>query len=65
MALTNENDVIERILRHLRLWDPPVRVVPPRTPSVEEFTGPVFEAWLVDDPFPAYADDPVIMPSGD
>ena len=49
----DEADVIERILRHLGLWETGVRVgCRPR--PVE----PVIEPWL-DDPFPDYDNEPV------
>ena len=62
VALINERDVIERILRHLGLWEPSVRVVTARDPPVEEFVEPVIEDWL-NDPFPDYEQEPVFMVS--
>ena len=58
VALINERDVIERILRHLRLWEQGVRVLPARAPP--ELAVRVIEPWL-DDPFPDYDTDPVMM----
>jgi hypothetical protein len=58
VALINERDVIERILRHLGLWQQGVRVSPPRAPP--EIAEPVIEPWL-DDPFPDYDTEPVMV----
>ena len=44
VALIDEAGIIERILRHLGLWEAGVRV---------ESAEPVIEPWL-DDPFPDY-----------
>ena len=65
VALINERDVIERILRHLRLWEPSGRVVTARDPPVEEFIKIIIDPWLDDDPFPEYDDEPVMMAAGD
>ena len=67
----NERDVIDlpavsatqslqagRILRHLGLLEQGVRVVPARAPP--ELTERVFEPWL-DDPFPDYETEPVMI----
>jgi len=56
IALIDEADVIERILRHLGLWEAGVRVDAARDPP--EPVGPVIEPWL-DDPFPDYDHEPV------
>jgi len=47
VALINEREVIERILRHPGLWEQGVRVVPARAPP--ELAERVIEPWL-DDP---------------
>ena len=60
VALINERDVIERILRHLGLWEQGVRVLPARAPP--ELAERVIEPWL-DDPFPDYDTDPVYLSS--
>ena len=57
VALIDERVVIERILRHLGLWDQGVRVSPPRAPP--EIAECVIEPWL-DDPFPDYDTEPVM-----
>ena len=51
VSLINEADVIERILRHLGLWEAGVRAESARDPP--EPSEPVIEPWL-DDPFPDY-----------
>ncbi|MCF7762299.1 MAG: hypothetical protein K9N62_01350 [Verrucomicrobia bacterium] len=56
LALIDQADVIERILRHLRLWEASVRVDAARDPP--EPDEPVIEPWL-DDPFPDYDHEPV------
>ena len=56
VALIDEAAVIERILRHLGLWEAGVRVDPARDPP--EPAELVIEPWL-DDPFPAYDNEPV------
>ena len=75
VALITERDVIERILRHLGLWEPSLRVVTARDPPVEEFVKSIIDPWLAcppelerrrdDDLFPDYDDEPVIMAAGD
>ena len=50
--------VIERILRHLGLWEAGVRVDAARDPPDAEPVEPVIEPWL-DDPFPNYDTEPV------
>ena len=58
VSLINERDVIERILRHLGLWEQGVRVLPARAP-------PEVAEWVIepcyDDPFPDYDTEPVMM----
>jgi hypothetical protein len=57
VALIDEAAVIERILRHLGLWEADgVRVDAARDPP--EPAEPVIELWL-DDPFPDYDHEPV------
>jgi hypothetical protein len=56
VALIDEAAVIERILRHLGLWEAGVRVDAARDPP--EPAEPVIEPWL-DDPFPDYDNEPV------
>lgn len=56
VALIDQAEVIERILRHLGLWEAGVRVDAARDPP-EPFE-PVIEPWL-DDPFPDYDQEPV------
>lgn len=56
VGLIDEAEVIERILRHLGLWEAGVRVESARDPP--EPDEPVFEPWL-DDPFPDYDHEPV------
>ena len=63
MALINERDVIEQILRHLVLWEPSVRVVPARDPPGEKFVRAGSDPWLDEDPFADYEQEPVIMAS--
>jgi hypothetical protein len=60
IALIDEAGVIERILRHLGLWEAGVRVDAARDPP--EPVGPVIEPWL-DDPFPNYDHEPVFAES--
>lgn len=56
VALIDKAAVIERILRHLGLWEAGVRVDAAREPP--EPDEPVIEPWL-DDPFPNYDHEPV------
>lgn len=56
VALIDQAEVIERILRHLGLWEAGVRVESARDPP--EPDEPVIETWL-DDPFPNYDHEPV------
>lgn len=57
VALIDDRAVIERILRHLGLWEQGVGVVPARAPP--EPAERVIEPWL-DDPFPDYDTEPVL-----
>ncbi len=56
VALIDDREVIERILRHLGLWEQGVRVTPATGPPRQT----VIEPWL-DDPFPDYDTEPVTM----
>ncbi|MFM8830172.1 MAG: hypothetical protein ACKOHM_04070 [Spartobacteria bacterium] len=56
IALIDEASVVERILRHLELWEAGVRVDAARDPPRPD--EPVIEPWL-DDPFPDYDNEPV------
>ena len=56
VALIDDRDVIEKILRHLGLWQQGVRVMPSRAPPANET---VIELWP-DNPFPDYDTDPVM-----
>jgi hypothetical protein len=56
ITLIDEAAVIERILRHLGLWEAGVRVDTARDPP--EPVESVIEPWL-DDPFPDYDHEPV------
>ncbi|MDO9541415.1 MAG: hypothetical protein Q7J98_03720 [Kiritimatiellia bacterium] len=58
VALIDDRKVIARILRHLGLWSQGVRVLPARAPP--EIVDRVIEPWL-DDPFPDYDTEPVMM----
>jgi hypothetical protein len=58
IALIDEAAVIERILRHLGLWEVGVRVDAARDPP--ELDEPVLEPWL-DDPFPDYDHESVFV----
>jgi len=57
VALIDDREVIERILRHLGLWLQGVRVFPARAP-------PKPDEWVIepcyDDPFPDYDTEPVM-----
>ena len=57
VSLIDDQAVIERILRHLGLWQQGVRVMPSRAPPANET---ISEPWL-DDPFPDYDTEPVMM----
>ena len=56
VSLIDEVGVIERILRHLGLWDAGVRVDAAR--DLPEPAEPIIEPWL-DAPFPDYDNEPV------
>ncbi|MBJ7259720.1 MAG: transposase [Chthoniobacterales bacterium] len=56
VALIDQANVIERILRHLGLWEAGVRVESARDPPAPD--EPIIEPWL-DDPFPDYDHEPV------
>ena len=60
VALIDDREVIERILRHLGLWVQGVRVFPARAP-------PEPDEWVIepcyDDPFPDYDTEPVYLSS--
>ena len=58
VALINEREVIEHILRHLGLWAPGVRVQSGTDPP-PEIVERVIEPWL-DDPFPDYDTEPIM-----
>ncbi|NCC50456.1 MAG: hypothetical protein EOM20_04485 [Spartobacteria bacterium] len=68
VSLIDDQVVIERILRHLGLWQQGVHVVPSRAPPGNEWIippspigyGGQAEPWL-DDPFPDYDTEPVMM----
>ena len=57
VSLIDDPEVIERILRHLGLWEQGVRVLPARAP-------PEIAEWVIepcyDDPFPDYDTEPVM-----
>src|SRR4029453_14052940 len=55
VSLIDQEDVIERILRHLGLWQEGVRVHSGTDPPGETTLDP----WL-DDPFPDYDTEPVV-----
>ena len=57
VALIDDREAIERILRHLGLWEQGVRVSPARAPP--EIADRVIEPWL-DDPFPDYDTEPIV-----
>ena len=59
IALIDERAVIERILRHLGLWEQGVRVIPTTGPPVPVPGEWIVEPWL-DDPFPDYDTEPVM-----
>ena len=59
VALIDDRAVIERILRHLGLWEQGVRVSPSTGPPgeiVERVIEPCY-----DDPFPDYDTEPVMI----
>ena len=55
VALIDDRAIIERILRHLGLWEQGVRVTPSTGPPRQT----VIEPWL-DDPFPDYDTEQVV-----
>ena len=59
VSLFDQEDVIERILRHLGLWQEGVRVHPGTDPPGET----TLDRWL-DDPFPDYDTEPAMAFSG-
>ena len=61
VALIDDQAVIERILRHLGLWEQGVRVFPAQAPP--EPADWVIEQCL-DDPFPDYDREPVMYANG-
>ncbi|WP_136063587.1 hypothetical protein [Pontiella sulfatireligans] len=56
VALIDERAVIERILRHLCMWEKGVPLKPARAPPEGEGTVELFPG----DPFPDYSRDPVM-----
>jgi len=56
VSLIDDRAVIERILRHLGLWEQGVRVSPSTGPPVE-IVERVIET-CIDDPFPDYDTEP-------
>ena len=58
VSLIDDRAVIERILRHLGLWEQGVRVLPASAPH--EVADRVIEPCF-DDPFPDYDTDPVMV----
>jgi hypothetical protein len=67
VSLIDDRAVIERILRHLGLWEQGVRVLPARAPPevAEWVIEPCFDLSAcdaqADDPFPDYDTEPVMM----
>jgi hypothetical protein len=68
VSLIDERAVIERLLRHLGLWEQGVRVTPARAPPeiVDRVIPPSPEGYggqaepCFDDPFPDYDTEPVM-----
>jgi hypothetical protein len=60
VALIDDRQVIERILRHLGLWEQGVCVSPSTGPPAQLPGERIIEPWL-DDPFPDYDTEPVMM----
>ena len=58
VALIDDAEVIERILRHLELWEQGLRVFPARAPPNP--AERIVEPWL-DDPFPNYDVEPLLQ----
>ena len=56
VSLIDEREVIERILRHLGLWEEPVPFHPARGPPAGEGAVDLFPS----DPFPDYSADPIM-----
>ena len=73
VALINERDGIEHILRHLGRWEPSVRAVPARDPPGELFVRAGSDPWLAcppelqrrldEEPFADCGQEPAIMAS--
>jgi len=61
VSLIDDRAVIERILRHLGLWQQGVRVSPSTGPPAE-IVDRIIEPWM-DDPFPDYDTEPVNLSS--
>jgi len=59
VALVDDRAVIERILRHLVLWEQGVRVSPTTGPPAPVSGKRIIEPWL-DDPFPDYDTESVM-----
>ncbi len=55
-AFIDEREVIERILRHLGLWEDPVRLYPAGAPPHGEGILELFPG----DPFPDYSMEPLM-----
>ncbi len=62
-GLINERGLLERILRHLGLGEPSVRVGPARDPAGELFVRAGSEPWLDENPFVDCEQEPAIMAS--
>jgi len=58
VSLIDDRAVIERILRHLGLWQQGVRVSPSTGPPAETVDR-IIDPWM-DDPFPDYDTEPVM-----
>ena len=63
VSLIDDRAVIERILRHLGLWQQGVRVSPTTGPPVIVPGERIIEPCL-DDPFPDYDTEPVMYANG-
>jgi hypothetical protein len=69
VSLIDDPEVIERILRHLGLWEQGVRVLPARAPpEIAEWVTPPSPVGyggqaepFFDDPFPDYDTEPIMM----
>ena len=64
VALIDDRKVIERILRHLGLWDQGVRVIPTTGPPTHRSGERTIEPWL-DDPSPDYDAEPIMAYAND